>query len=295
MSKERAPHPPILTVSSKPEVTDKKSENDPSYTKNIRISGIAKIRDEDTAKKKSGRIAIDVFNETDYDNSKQYRKLWGEAPTNWNKKTGEWYYDKPAQPGKEYEFTVRASIGEAWAELDDVKVEGVAEETSDFPWMNVAKGEIELKVETDGDNDGPKVRKYLASCGLGGGYRWCGAFAYWCFKEGKTDIKRSDFKENNPAWVEYWKYWGTNLDNKPALGSVMVIKGGGESHVGFVAGKTSTGSIVLLGGNQSDSVNYQAYKTTNLACYVFPKNYTPNYDVPTVKIINNGKDIDVFN
>jgi len=119
---ERAPYSLTLSI-EKQEITDKKSETDPSYTKNIRISGTIRNRDDEVDKEKI-RIAIDTFNKTDA--PKEHRKLWGEAPTkiNWNGDRGEWYYDKPAQSGKEYEFSVRASIGEAWAELDNIKVEG---------------------------------------------------------------------------------------------------------------------------------------------------------------------------
>ena len=158
-----------------------------------------------------------------------------------------------------------------------------------LPWMEIAKGELKLNIETDGANDVPIVRKYLASCNLGGGDKWCGAFANWCFIQ--VGIKGS----SKLSLVENWKTWGDDLEKNPALGSVMVIKEDkpkGESHVGFVVGKQSNGKIVLLGGNQSDSVRYSSYSTSNLACYVFPKNYIPNYDLPIVKIINNGLDIE---
>lgn len=160
MAKERAPYAPSLTVNNKAEVTDKKSETSPSYTKNIRIRGMAKFRDETQNKK--GQIAIDVTNETDIQN-RQYRKVWGEAPTNWNKETGEWYYDKPAEVGKKYLFELRASIGEAWAELDNVKVEGsIWHEPVDNPQINKYNysGNVKAQSATYGDvrqnSDGSK-------------------------------------------------------------------------------------------------------------------------------------------
>jgi len=121
----QAPCSPTLNVkkvNEKEDITNETSKEYPSYTKNIRISGTAKFRDEDKAQDKNGRIDIDVFNETDYLKNGQYRKLWGEAPTFFDSATGEWYYDKPAEPDKKYIFDVRASIGEAWAKRE-VKIE----------------------------------------------------------------------------------------------------------------------------------------------------------------------------
>lgn len=183
--------------------------------------------------------------------------------------------------GKDAKIIAHNKKTSKWSEPIYIQVEGTAKE---LPWLEIAKQEIELNIETDGKNNGPKVRKYLASCNLGGGYKWCAAFVYWCFTQVGIDGKKS-------AAVSDWIDWGDKLD-KPALGSVMVIKGDEQSHVGFVAGKTSNTEIVLLGGNQSNSVNYHAYATTNLHSYRFPENYTPNYDLPKVKIIKNDTDLE---
>jgi|GEM_PF-1920779 len=119
MATARQAWTPMLNI-DKFDITDKKSEIDPAYTKNIRISGKATFKDGDKADAKDGvqrRIAIDIHNETDN------RWLYAQDPTDWNKGTGEWYYDKPAEAGKMYKFYVRATY-ETWKIQDDVKVGG---------------------------------------------------------------------------------------------------------------------------------------------------------------------------
>ena len=314
----RAPRDPQVTISNEEtEITDKKNAAYPSYTKNIRIKGTAKILDEDQAKNKKGRIAIDVFNKTDF--PKQYRKIWGESPTSWNKETGEWYYDKPAEPGKEYEFTVRASIGEAWAELEVkiekeeeevVAVEEKEEEKSDMPWMDIAKTQLG-QTQIAGDQHNLRILQYHATTTLNAVDAkkdetfWCASFVSWCMEQAGINGARS---ASSGAWGA-WK--GGDKLTEPALGSIMWLDGSnmvidgeekntGYGHVGFVVGKTSDGKIVLLGGNQSDMVRYSAYNPKNhqnlykLKHYVLPKGYTPNYNVPTVTVAEDGMSITVI-
>ena len=103
------PGKPFLSIDDKIDISDKKSEIDPSFTKNIHISGTYKGAD---------RIIVDVLNITDN------RKIWSEeCKMQGDEKNGTWYYDKPAEAGKEYKFAVRASIYEAWAEVE-AKAEG---------------------------------------------------------------------------------------------------------------------------------------------------------------------------
>lgn len=47
--------------------------------------------------------------------------------------------------------------------------------------IDIASGEIGV-MEATGNNDGPRVAQYLASCSLGEGYPWCAAFIHWCYR-----------------------------------------------------------------------------------------------------------------
>ena len=49
--------------------------------------------------------------------------------------------------------------------------------------LGMAITQLGVLEEPLGSNSGPEVDRYLASVGLGGGYFWCMAFVYWCFRE----------------------------------------------------------------------------------------------------------------
>ena len=54
--------------------------------------------------------------------------------------------------------------------------------------------------EATGNNDGPEVDAYLASVGLGSGYKWCGAFPHYCYRQcGLVLSPRAQF-----ASAAYW-------------------------------------------------------------------------------------------
>ena len=145
--RERKLYAPELTINNKLEITDKISEIDPTYTKNIRISGNMSIRksDKDNVLASRKRIAIDIFNKTDN------RYIYSEPPTNWNPETGDWDFNKPAQTGKEYIFEVRATVHEAWAEIE-VQVEGDQKTTK---WHDpVDNPQITIYMQSGGDDPG---------------------------------------------------------------------------------------------------------------------------------------------
>jgi hypothetical protein len=45
--------------------------------------------------------------------------------------------------------------------------------------LSCARAEVGAREEPPGSNDGPRVRAYLRSVGLPGGYPWCAAFVAW--------------------------------------------------------------------------------------------------------------------
>lgn len=73
--------------------------------------------------------------------------------------------------------------------------------------------------EATGNNDGPEIKKFLASCGLPEGNYWCTAFVYSCFLEAglEPDVK-------SPAWSPSW-----------FSDSTKVVYVRGNSNFGFVA------------------------------------------------------------
>lgn len=146
------------------------------------------------------------------------------------------------------------------------------------PWMKTAKSQLGVKEKT-GKNDGPEIEKYLKTVGLGSGYAWCAAFINWT-------LRQNGILGTGRANALSYLHYGPKLKS-PVYGCIAVIKHAhGLGHVGFVAGKTSTGDIVLLGGNQSNMVKYSHYHKTSISTYVYPKGYVPLTD--ELSVITNS-------
>jgi uncharacterized protein (TIGR02594 family) len=145
---------------------------------------------------------------------------------------------------------------------------------SSTPWMNTAISQFGVK-ELTGNNDGEKVKEYLATTGLGIGNPWCSAFVNW-------SMIQNGIKGTNSARALSWNGWGNTL-SKPAYGSIATMTRKGGGHVGFVAGVNSQGKIVLLGGNQGDMVRYAAYNQSKMH-FSYPKGFTPSYNLNTINV-----------
>ncbi len=76
----------------------------------------------------------------------------------------------------------------------------------------------------------------------------------------------------NPAARSFQK-WGQELDG-PALGAIVVFWrksiNGPYGHVGFVAGRDSSGNVMCLGFNQSDSINIRAFPMARVLSFRWP-------------------------
>ncbi len=60
---------------------------------------------------------------------------------------------------------------------------GAAERAALLRARLVAVASSQVGVKEVGYNDGPQVRQYLASCGLGPRQFWCAAFINWCCRQ----------------------------------------------------------------------------------------------------------------
>ena len=76
----------------------------------------------------------------------------------------------------------------------------------------------------------------------------------------------------SPAARSFQK-WGQTLAG-PALGAVVVFwrksVDGPFGHVGFVAGRDSSGNVMCLGFNQSDSINIRAFPMARVLSFRWP-------------------------
>lgn len=142
--------------------------------------------------------------------------------------------------------------------------------------LDVARSQMAVR-ETDGPNDSPEIRAYLAPCERRDvlfvpplkRVSWCAAFASWCMREAATRLGLplgSLPTRYRAAVSELCSDARTrSLLMRPEdgyeLGDLVVFGRAGQSplvggmgHVGFYDGEPDAARIWVLGGNQPDAV-----------------------------------------
>jgi CHAP domain len=130
--------------------------------------------------------------------------------------------------------------------------------------LKIAQTQLGVSEMPVGSNDGPEVRKYLQSVGLGAGFAWCMAFVYWCVENAakKNDLKNPLIKTGSVLK----QYNETNCHKLPKTS--RVIKPGdvfimefkkGQGHTGFV--ENIKGNVVnTIEGNTNDDGSREGYE-----------------------------------
>lgn len=132
--------------------------------------------------------------------------------------------------------------------------------------MTLAELSIQIALSYDGvrevgRNDGPEVRKFLASIDLNPGDPWCAAFVCFCVKEAAKQLGVT------PKFVyggSVYKLWTRNPDlqlSKPAYNSIFLIdhglsKAGSRiGHTGFCVGRNQSHdeSLETIEGNTNSA------------------------------------------
>ncbi|MBR5940847.1 MAG: TIGR02594 family protein, partial [Neisseriaceae bacterium] len=177
------------------------------------------------------------------------------------------------------------------------------------------------KIKELGMTDNPEVLKYFDTIkGLSKAHKskdetaWCSALVNYV-------LTQAGIKGTNSAGSQSWKdtsQWDGKKLDQPAVGSIAVYqnigkngKPTGTGHVAFVAGQDENGKLVVLGGNQWDgiekikkpngkfdypgrNVNYASRNdkqgSSVLVGFYHPKNFEPNYNLPTIKMGKNSAD-----
>jgi hypothetical protein len=114
-----------------------------------------------------------------------------------------------------------------------------------------------------GSNKGKEVEAYLKSTGLGGGYFWCMAFVYWCFREAAAggDNRFPKTASCIDAWnkAKDFRITKAQAKQKPSLvvpGSVFILDyGGGAGHTGFVLSSANGALRTIEGNTNNDGSN----------------------------------------
>lgn len=132
--------------------------------------------------------------------------------------------------------------------------------------VRLARGEIGVMEQPKNSNNGPRVRQYLESVGLGPGYAWCVAFTYFCFKTAAAAEGRTNPMYRTAGVLDHWaqcvpKKGASRLTAAKAVadpglvlpGMLFIMDhGGGHGHTGFVE-RVAGGVIHTIEGNTDAS------------------------------------------
>ena len=102
--------------------------------------------------------------------------------------------------------------------------------------LNIAEKEGYGLKETDGQNCGPQVKKYLILCGLPEGNPWCAAFVSWVMHEALKELFEKCFIISADTWAfESFAIEKGILSEAPEPGDIFLrYDSNGPTHTGFV-------------------------------------------------------------
>lgn len=109
--------------------------------------------------------------------------------------------------------------------------------------------------ELTGNNDGPQVKMYLKSVGLGEGFSWCAAFVHWCLDSAKikntiTGWSPTAHNSNNIVWFK------RKLNKELEEGDVFTLYSATLKrihHTGFFDSKLNNTIYQTVEGNTNDN------------------------------------------
>jgi hypothetical protein len=144
-----------------------------------------------------------------------------------------------------------------------------------------AQADVGVAMETEGEDNGPRVREILAHVNLGGGNAWCAsAVTWWWDTAGAERMPTID----NPAWVPNWIAWGKKngqWSNTPVVGAAIVYDWPNRpqqvgDHIGIVKSIAADGQVTTIEGNTFGSDGKQGCyeKKAHMNCvtgYIWPK------------------------
>lgn len=139
--------------------------------------------------------------------------------------------------------------------------------------INVAAAELG-KGETEGNNRGPDVDRYAASCGWGPGSEilWCAAFIYFCYR---TACEQLGLERKVMASVgakrlcqNIIRAGGRKLV-KPEIGCIALVRRTGGQHVRLVTGVDGA-KYHAIEGNSGPVVKARTYASMDAEFFQWP-------------------------
>jgi hypothetical protein len=143
-----------------------------------------------------------------------------------------------------------------------------------------ASADIGVAMETEGEDNGPRVREILGHVNLGGGNAWCASAVTWWWDTAGAERMPTD---DNPAWVPNWIAWAKKngqWSDKPVVGAAIVYDWPGAvkqigDHIGIVKSIAADGQITTIEGNTTGPNGQGCYeKKAHMNCitgFVWPK------------------------
>jgi cell wall-associated NlpC family hydrolase len=125
--------------------------------------------------------------------------------------------------------------------------------------VNIARGEVGVREQPPGSNDGPRIAQYRQATAGSGVGPWCAYFASWAARQ--AGVPLGDSGQGFGAVASVWSWaqqTGKALPagSKPAPGDLIVW---GSRHIGIVESVDPSGAIHTIEGNSSDQVSRRTY------------------------------------
>lgn len=126
--------------------------------------------------------------------------------------------------------------------------------------LQIAQSQLGIKEIPLGSNAGPDVEKYLKRVGLGKGYPWCMAFAYWCVDEAAKKLVVPNPLLKTGGVIAQLNAQKAKVVKVPQAGDLFIIEfSGGNGHIGFVL-EVKGDRILTIEGNSNDDGSREGYE-----------------------------------
>lgn len=127
--------------------------------------------------------------------------------------------------------------------------------------LKIATSQLGVEESPRSSNAGEAVEKYLKSVGLGKGYAWCMAFAYYCYKEASAQLSVTNPLYKTGGVMKQWNESVEERSSTPEPGCLFIQDHGkGTGHTGFVEKVLPGGKIQTIEGNTNDDGSREGYE-----------------------------------
>lgn len=128
--------------------------------------------------------------------------------------------------------------------------------------LDIAITQIGVEEAPGHKNTGKQVEKYLAAVGLGPGYSWCMAFAYWCHQQAAEAMGRKVLMYRTGGVLEQWRQRKDKYRAiTPQPGDIFIMDmGKGQGHTGIVEKVNEDDTISTIEGNTNDEGSREGYE-----------------------------------